>query len=132
MPEATVAAIITDPETGGERILLTRRSCEPFAHLWCLPGGHINPGELARDAIVREVKEETGLDLDPKFFGYFDEIIPTHSIHAVVLVFTGHGWGTPTSQSEEVSDIAWFTLGEARAMDLAFRHSHVLESYSLG
>lgn len=54
-----VAAIIQD-ESG--RVLLIRRS---DGRGWCLPGGLMEPGELVADSLVREVQEETGLDVEP-------------------------------------------------------------------
>jgi 8-oxo-dGTP diphosphatase len=59
MPIATVAAIIKN-EAG--KILLTRRNVDPFKGQWCLPGGHIDDNEKAFDAVIREAKEETGLE----------------------------------------------------------------------
>jgi 8-oxo-dGTP diphosphatase len=75
-PEATVAAIITDGQGSAVKVLLTRRKSKQFDGQWCLPGGHIDHLEQAETAIVREVKEEIGLDFTPRFFAYFDEIIP--------------------------------------------------------
>lgn len=63
-PRVTCGAII---EKKG-KILLTKRNVEPYKNYWCLPGGHIEWGEKAEEAIRREVKEETGLDFKPKFF----------------------------------------------------------------
>ena len=131
MPEATVAALITTTVGGADQVLLTRRAVEPFENYWCLPGGHIHPYERARDAIIREVKEETGLEFAPDFFTYGDEIIPDLNIHAVVLVFKGNGIGTLTTQLTEVADIGWFMIEEARNMVLAFRHNEILNAYAL-
>ena len=105
MPYATVAAIITTKESSIERILLTRRSIEPFNGLWCLPGGHIEKNEVTSEAIAREVKEETGIDFTPSFLGYFDEIIPERNIHAVVLVFVGMWTGNVVPNKTEVSEV---------------------------
>jgi ADP-ribose pyrophosphatase YjhB (NUDIX family) len=53
-----VAAVIFD----GERVLLQRRDDNGK---WGLPGGGVEPGESVRAAVVREVHEETGLDVEP-------------------------------------------------------------------
>lgn len=47
------------------RVLLVRRNIEPAIGLWCLPGGFIEAGETAEQAVVREVQEETGLLCKP-------------------------------------------------------------------
>jgi 8-oxo-dGTP diphosphatase len=129
MPETTVAAIITQSDDA-TRVLLTRRSVPPFEGRWCLPGGHIDRFEAARVAVIREVQEETGLDYEARFYRYFDEIIPQHEIHAVVLAFEGAGTGDLVPSEWEVSEIAWFPLEEACALPLAFRHGEILEAYA--
>jgi 8-oxo-dGTP diphosphatase len=129
MPEATVAAIVTTVSSSATRVLLTRRNIEPFKGKWCLPGGHIDQNEPAKEAIVREVKEETGLDFDAQFLGYFDEIIPKHNIHAVVIVFKGHGSGKVDAFVDEVADISWFSVDEAQSLSLAFTHNEILDTY---
>jgi len=53
-----VAAVITDDRG---RLLLIKRGHEPGAGLWSLPGGRIEPGETNTEALVREMREETGL-----------------------------------------------------------------------
>ena len=63
---AAVAAIILDDEG---RILLTRRAKEPAKDTWDLPGGFVDFGETAEEALKREVLEELNLDLDT--FAYF-------------------------------------------------------------
>ena len=130
MPEATVAAIVTPGNIDTVEVLLTRRSAEPFEGYWCLPGGHIDQYEPARDAIIREVEEETGLDFEARFFGYFDEIIPERDIHAVVIVFEGKGRGKISIQEEEVTEIGWFSIEEARSLHLAFTHNEILNAYA--
>src|SRR5437016_12632978 len=58
-PEPTVGALIVNKEG---KILLTK------SHKWfdkyTLPGGHIEVGETMKDAVIREVKEEVGLDVE--------------------------------------------------------------------
>ncbi len=47
------------------RVLLVRRGREPLKGQWSIPGGLIDVGETLREAVIREVKEETGLDVEP-------------------------------------------------------------------
>jgi ADP-ribose pyrophosphatase YjhB (NUDIX family) len=53
-----VGAIVHDPD---RRLLLIQRGHEPHRGLWSLPGGRVEAGETAEQAVVREVREETGL-----------------------------------------------------------------------
>jgi 8-oxo-dGTP diphosphatase len=131
MPDTTVAAIVTTVDSGTTKVLLTRRNIEPFKWRWSLPGGHIDQYESVRDAVIREVKEETGLDFDAHFFGYFDEIIPERDIHAVVMVFEGPGAGALTPSEHEVADAEWFSVESAQCLPLAFTHNEILSAYSL-
>ncbi len=53
-----VGAVVRDDQG---RLLLVQRANEPGRGLWSIPGGRVEPGESAQDAVVREVAEETGL-----------------------------------------------------------------------
>ena len=55
---ACVGAVLKD---GRGRVLLIKRGHEPGAGLWSLPGGRVEPGETDAEALVREIREETGL-----------------------------------------------------------------------
>lgn len=57
-----VGAVVHD---AAGRLLLIRRGQPPSAGTWSLPGGRVEPGESDADAVVREVREETGLDVVP-------------------------------------------------------------------
>jgi 8-oxo-dGTP diphosphatase len=45
----------------GDEVLLIQRALAPYRGLWTLPGGRLDPGETAEQAVVREVMEEVGL-----------------------------------------------------------------------
>jgi 8-oxo-dGTP diphosphatase len=47
------------------RLLLIRRANDPGSGQWSLPGGRVEPGESDETAVVRELREETGLDVIP-------------------------------------------------------------------
>jgi len=128
-PKTTVAAIISEFKEGNEYILLTKRKIEPYINKWCLPGGHINNYESAKNAVIREVREETGLDYQPLFYNYFDEIIPDQNIHAVVLAFTGTSGGSLVRDNSEISDAKWTLLDDALNYEFAFQHNEILKHY---
>ena len=60
-PLVGVGAVVVDQG----RVLLVRRGAEPLRGHWSLPGGLLELGESLADAVVREVREETGLDVEP-------------------------------------------------------------------
>ena len=59
------AALITD-DNG--RVLAAKRSSGEFKDMWEFPGGKIEKGESSAEAVVREVREELGVDIEPKEF----------------------------------------------------------------
>ncbi|MDX2288980.1 MAG: NUDIX domain-containing protein [Hyphomicrobiaceae bacterium] len=59
--EAASAVVLRTAATGGLEVLLVRRGRPPLAGVWSLPGGKLEPGETAEQAVLREVREETGL-----------------------------------------------------------------------
>jgi ADP-ribose pyrophosphatase YjhB (NUDIX family) len=102
IPRAAVSAAIFR----GERVLLVKRGRPPSAGLWSLPGGHIEPGEPAVEAIRRELMEETGVTA--KIFGVADVKDVVHLndrgkllFHRVIIVFYG-AWeaGEPEAGSD--------------------------------
>jgi 8-oxo-dGTP diphosphatase len=57
------------------RVLLVRRARDPLQGRWVVPGGRVEWGETLEEAIVREVREETGLDVRPtEMLGVVDAI----------------------------------------------------------
>jgi 8-oxo-dGTP diphosphatase len=57
---ACVGAVVHDSEG---RLLLIQRRHDPHRGRWTLPGGRVEPGETPEQAVVREIREETGLDV---------------------------------------------------------------------
>ena len=57
---ACVGAVVRDPSG---RLLLIQRGHDPHRGSWSLPGGRVEAGETAAEAVVREVREETGLEV---------------------------------------------------------------------
>lgn len=122
---ATACAVI---EKDG-KVLLIKRNTNPFKNYWSLPGGHIDYGETAKQAVIREVKEETGLTIKPVFFSYRDEIYPDINWHGEVLIFHGKAEGKEAVDGKEIIDIKWVDIKEALNMKLAFEHEKTLKVY---
>lgn len=60
-PEPSAGAIVHDDDG---RVLLVRRANDPGAGRWSIPAGRLDPGETAAQAAAREVREETGLEVE--------------------------------------------------------------------
>jgi 8-oxo-dGTP diphosphatase len=129
MPKVTVGAVIARIINNEVRILLTKRNVEPFKGCWCIPGGHIEQNEDAIAAVIREVKEETSLDIEPEFLTYLDEIFPERGVHNVVLLFHGSASNEAKADPAEVADIGWFPVADVLKMDLAFRHNEAVQLF---
>lgn len=103
----------------GNKILLGMRHPDPdkadsafrSAGEWCIPGGKLDWGENLEDGAIREVKEETNLDItDP-------EVISVHNCknehaHFVTVGLIAHKWsGTPKlMEPDEIVEWKWFPL----------------------
>ena len=93
--ELTVLCLLTD----GDRILLQNRVKRDWRG-YTLPGGHVEPGESFVDAVIREMKEETGLDIkNPQLVGVKQFPIKDGR-YVVLLIKTTEYSGTAVSSDE--------------------------------
>jgi 8-oxo-dGTP diphosphatase len=125
--KATACGIVVD---GDGRVLLARRGGEPFRGYWDLPGGFLDEGEHPLDAIRRELREETGLEVEPEdFVGVWtDRYGDAEDAHATLnLYWTARVLGGEAEAADDVSELAWFPPGELPpAGELAFHIADVL------
>lgn len=131
MISLTVDAVIFNLLSDDLEVLLIRRGRpnEPFFDHWALVGGYVEKGERLEDALRREVREETGLDLRMPLdeIGIFDD--PNRDPRGRVITiayrtFVSRDRVAPQA-GDDAKEVAWFSL---RALPpLAFDHALIVE-----
>ncbi|MFD8494316.1 NUDIX hydrolase [Amycolatopsis sp. NPDC059657] len=104
-----VGGILLDPARG---LLLIKRANEPGRGLWSVPGGRVEPGETDTEAVVRELREETGLDVIPRTLVGTVTRGP-YEIHDYACDVAGG----LLQAGDDASDARWFTLEELGEFD---------------
>lgn len=121
-PKPTADIIV---EIGG-KVLLVRRKNPPYG--WAIPGGFINYGESAEDAAVREIREETGVEVSglTQFHTYSDPARdPRH--HTITIVFTATSADTPRA-GDDALECGLFDEDNLPS-PIVFDHPRILADY---
>ena len=118
------SAIIFD-ETR-QKVLLTQRADNKQ---WCLPSGGVDPGETVEETCIREVCEETGLNVRvTKLVGVYSnphrmvEYPDEKKAHVVGLSFSAEVVGGELSLSNETTDFGYFAIEEMDKLDMLLNH----------
>jgi ADP-ribose pyrophosphatase YjhB (NUDIX family) len=106
------------------RVLLARRGREPAMGLWDLPGGFVDEGEEPLEALTRELREETGLVIEPgRLLGIWADWYgdAPGARATVVLVWLAQVVAGRQSAADDVAELRWFERAELPPDDeLAF------------
>jgi ADP-ribose pyrophosphatase YjhB (NUDIX family) len=120
----TASGLVLD---GDSRILLARRAIEPDRGKWDLPGGFLHEGEGPLEALVRELREETSLEVEPVAF--FDVIVDRYgdgddAQHTLNLYWTCRVVAGEPEPADDVAELRWFAADWLPPTEeLAFRNN---------
>jgi len=109
---AVSAAILRDG-----KVLVVRRARKPALNLYTLPGGVVEAGETLHEALIREVREETQLTIEPIALAGHREVIMRDvggraQRHFVILSFAARWISGEPMLNEELDDARWLAPAE--------------------
>lgn len=123
-PVLTVDCIVFNNDS----VVLIRRRCEPFKGMYALPGGFVDIGESVEQACAREMKEETGLEIDSNILqlvGVYSEPDRDPRSHTVSVAFLGQSNLDNLQAGDDAASVE--VVNNWREQDIAFDHKKIIE-----
>ena len=126
----TVDALVLFKQKHQQFLLLIKRKNNPFKNQWALPGGFVDNDELVVNACQRELKEETGLDLNVNnfhFLDYYDQPDRdprSRTVTFAFIVYIEHK--IEVEGNDDAVEACWFDLNDLP--ELAFDHSKIIKA----
>lgn len=113
---AVSAAIMRDG-----KVLAVRRARKPALNLYTMPGGVVEIGETLFEAVKREVREETALEIEPVALAGHREAIQRDAQgkverHFIIMCFAARWLSGEPVLNDELDDARWLTLPELAAL----------------
>jgi 8-oxo-dGTP diphosphatase len=120
LPLVGVGAVIIE----NARVLLVKRAHPPLEAQWSIPGGVLEVGEMVREAAIREVREETGLIVEPgDLLGVYDRVLRNAEqrvqYHYVLIDFLCRTAGGELQAADDATEVRWYTCDELPVLRLA-------------
>lgn len=105
-----------------DRILLVKRNKAPYRGYWDIPGGFLEPGEHPEVGMIREVKEETGLEVKPiEIIGIFMDKYGIDSDETLNIHYLAEVVGGMEKAATDAAELKWFSRGTL-PRKIAFRN----------
>ena len=117
------------------KILLVRRKNDPFKGMLSIPGGFINEGETAENAMIREAKEETSLVVEPiAILGVYSDPQRDPRMHTISVTFITRIVQGSENARDDAAALQWINIedeldGLIQSHQIAFDHSKILNNY---
>ena len=120
-PLVGVGALVLDDDN--EKILMVKRGNDPGRGKWSFPGGLVNVGEAVREAVKREIKEETGLSVKiGDLAGVIDVVIKDDDekvqYHYVIIDFFAKRESGEISPRSDAEDVRWIPLKDLLSLNV--------------
>jgi mutator protein MutT len=113
------------------RVLLVRRGKEPLYGRWVVPGGTVELGEPLDEALVREMREETGLEVEPlELITVFDRIQRDGGevlYHYVIVDYLCRWLSGEAQAASDALEVAWAAPDELDRYDLPAKALEVVQ-----
>jgi 8-oxo-dGTP diphosphatase len=103
-------------ENKENEILLIHEGETPYNRFWVLPGGYVKPNETTVQAVIREIREETGLETKPgRLIGIYEDFLTEaeEPVHHIILVYATEVVGGHLIFSKEATAYKWVKMEEA-------------------
>ncbi len=124
---AACAMVIIEKEG---KILLIERNIEPCKNMWMFPGGFVEYGEIVEHTAIREVKEETGLDIElADILGVYSDPKRDSRKPTVCMVFVAKHESGELKTGDDAAKAKWILPEEIKKNELAFDVPLILEHY---
>ncbi|WP_315368145.1 NUDIX hydrolase [Prevotella koreensis] len=127
-PAVTADCIVFACQNEKTQVLLIKRGSEPCKDMWALPGGFMNIDESAEEAAIRELKEETGIDVkEVTQVGAYSKVDRDPRERVITIAFyTVIDNPVKAVGQDDAKQAEWFTLDNLPT--LAFDHSKILSA----
>ena len=115
-----------------DKFLLVKEILEDGKEYWIVPGGKVEFGETLADAVKREIKEETNLDIEVlKFLDFEESIHVNHNYHTIIFFFLAKPLNKEFILDKKVLEAKFFSPNEIRKLNLVESASWILKKIQL-